>query len=289
MLVLTGTGRGFCTGVDLSAPRPGLNPNDRDEFLRDYFVPPYELLADLSIPTIAAVNGPCAGAGMSLALTCDIVVAAESAYFLQPFVNIGLVPDMGSSWLLPQALGRARAAGLMLLGERLPARTAADWGLIWKCVADDALMAKCRPLRRSSRADRELVRHSSNNCCARSIETTCAAQMRLEVEYQGMATQTKDFVEAKRALAERRWPVFERECPHEAWIPAKTRSRVRFMNCSRVYRDAPTGLKRFWIINVASPCMQVQPCRATSSAEMAGAPPSLRLSFRNSADARVNM
>jgi len=210
-LVLTGTGRGFCTGVDLTAPRPGLNPNDRDEFLRDYFVPPYGLLADLSIPTIAAVNGPCAGAGMSLALTCDIVVAAESAYFLQPFVNIGLVPDMGSSWLLPQALGRARAAGLMLLGERLPARTAADWGLIWKCVADDALGAEVQAIaakfasgaRTAQALIKQLLRHAPRN--------DLRSQMRLEVEYQGIATQTKDFAEAKRAFAEKRPPIFQHD------------------------------------------------------------------------------
>ena len=210
-LVLTGTGRGFCTGVDLSAPRLGLNPSDRDEFLRDYFVPPYELLADLSIPTIAAVNGPCAGAGMSLALTCDVVVAAESAYFLQPFVNIGLVPDMGSSWLLPQALGRARAAGLMLLGERLSARAAADWGLIWKCVASDALIEEVQTIaakfasgpRTSQALIKQLLHHASRN--------DLRSQMRLEVEYQGIATQTKDFAEAKRAFAEKRRPVFQRD------------------------------------------------------------------------------
>ncbi|ODV43921.1 hypothetical protein AWV79_13840 [Cupriavidus sp. UYMMa02A] len=141
-LVLTGAGRGFCSGVDLTAERPGLNPHDPDEFLRDYFVPPYQLLASLSIPTIAAVNGVAAGAGMSLALTCDIVIAAESAYFLQPFVNIGLVPDLGSSWFLPHMVGKARAAGLMLLGERLPARTAAEWGLIWRSVAGDSLASE---------------------------------------------------------------------------------------------------------------------------------------------------
>jgi 2-(1,2-epoxy-1,2-dihydrophenyl)acetyl-CoA isomerase len=210
-LVLTGTGRGFCTGVDLTAPRPGLNTNDRDEFLRDYFVPPYELLADLSIPTIAAVNGPCAGAGMSLALTCDIVVAAESAYFLQPFANIGLVPDMGSSWLLPQALGRARAAGLMLLGERLPARTAADWGLIWKCVADDALEGEVHAIAAKFASGARTAQALIKQLLRQAPRNDLRSQMRLEVEYQGIATQTKDFVEAKQAFAEKRRPVFQRD------------------------------------------------------------------------------
>jgi len=209
-LVITGAGRGFCTGVDLNAPRPGLNPSDPDEFLRDYFVPAYQLLTDLEIPTIAAVNGPCAGAGMSLALSCDIVVAARSSYFLQPFVNIGLVPDMGSSWLIPHAIGSARAAGLMLLGEKLPADKAAEWGLIWKCVDDGALMQEVGAMtarfaggaRLAHSLTKQLLRHAHRN--------DLRAQVRLELESQRLAMGTDDFREAKRAFAEKRLPVFGR-------------------------------------------------------------------------------
>jgi 2-(1,2-epoxy-1,2-dihydrophenyl)acetyl-CoA isomerase len=207
-LVLTGSGRGFCTGVDLNAPR-AVDPNDPDEFLRDYFVPPFRLLANLQIPTIAAVNGPCAGAGMSLALTCDIVLAIESAYFLQPFVNIGLVPDLGSSWLLPHSVGRARAAGLMLLGEKLPAAQAAEWGLIWKCVAADrfqpeldAITAKFVNGASSHGRIKQLLQQAFRN--------DLPAQMQLELEYQGAAIRSADHQEARLAFREKRPPVFTR-------------------------------------------------------------------------------
>jgi len=209
-LVLTGEGRAFSSGADLSAPRVGLEPNDPDEFLRDYFAPPFRLLAELEIPTIAAVNGPCAGAGMSLALTCDIVIASDAAYFLQPFVNIGLVPDLGSSWLLPQALGRARAAGLMLLGEKLPAEDAAAWGLIWKVVPARELDAEVRA------AARKLIDGPSRSpgmikqLIARSLRNGLAEQMQVEIELQRVALRSADHIEARAAFKEKRQPHFVR-------------------------------------------------------------------------------
>jgi 2-(1,2-epoxy-1,2-dihydrophenyl)acetyl-CoA isomerase len=209
-LVLTGTGRGFCTGVDLTAPRNGLNANDRDEFLRDYFIPPFQLLASMSIPTIAAVNGAAAGAGMSLALTCDIVIAAESSYFLQPFVNIGLVPDLGSSWLLPHIVGKARAAGLMLLGERLPAKDAAEWGLIWKCVADDALASEVAAAAQKFASGAQGSHTHIKQLLRQAFQNDLGVQMQREAEYQGALLQTADFAEARTAFAEKRKPVFGR-------------------------------------------------------------------------------
>lgn len=206
-LVLTGEGRGFSSGADLTAPRTGLDPDDPDRFLRDFFIPPFRQLAELRIPTIAAVNGVCAGAGMSLALSCDIVVAEESAYFLQPFVNIGLVPDLGSSWLLPRAVGRSRALALMLLGERLPAREAKEWGLIWKCCSAESFDAQVQGLAhkfaaapRIHGAIKQLVREG--------FGSDLNSQMALEMHHQREAIRSADHLEARAAFREKRKPDF---------------------------------------------------------------------------------
>lgn len=207
-LVITGAGKGFCSGADLVAPRPD-DPDNPREFLRDFYNPTYQLLKNLGIPTIAAVNGPSVGAGMSLALTCDIVLAAHSAYFLAAFANIGLVPDAGATWLLPRLLGNGRAAGMMLLGQKLPAEQAEQWGLIWKCVPDDALASEAAALgaRLASGPTcaygliKQLIRSSDHN--------TIASQMQLEAECQNIARATEDVAEARRAFVEKRPPVFK--------------------------------------------------------------------------------
>ena len=207
-LVLTGEGRAFGSGADLQAPRVGLEPNDPDEFLRDWFAPPFRLLAALEIPTIAAVNGACVGASMSLALTCDIVIASQSAYFLQPFVNIGLVPDLGSSWLLPQALGRARATGLMLLGEKLPAEDAAAWGLIWKAVPDSDLPAVVRTTARRLADGPGQSPGMIKKLMALASRNGLEEQMRVEIEMQRVALRSPDHIEARAAFREKRPPQF---------------------------------------------------------------------------------
>ena len=125
-LLLAGEGRGFSSGADLASG--GGLPDDVGAALEAHFNPLIEAVFALPIPIVAAVNGPCAGAGCSLALAADIVIAARSAYFLQAFINIGLIPDAGATWLLPRLAGRARAMEMMMLGERIPAQKAADWG-----------------------------------------------------------------------------------------------------------------------------------------------------------------
>jgi 2-(1,2-epoxy-1,2-dihydrophenyl)acetyl-CoA isomerase len=127
-LLLAGEGRGFSSGADLASG--GGLPDDVGAALEAHFNPLIEAVFALPIPIVAAVNGPCAGAGCSLALAADIVIAGASAYFLQAFINIGLIPDAGATWLLPRLAGRARAMEMMMLGERIPAQKAADWGLI---------------------------------------------------------------------------------------------------------------------------------------------------------------
>lgn len=143
-LLLTGEGRGFSSGADLAGS--GGLPEDVGASLEKHFNPLIEAVFALPIPVVAAVNGPCAGAGCSLALAADIVIAARSAYFLQAFVNIGLIPDAGATWLLPRLAGRARAMEMMMLGERVPAEQALEWGLISRVVEDEALGSEAMAL-----------------------------------------------------------------------------------------------------------------------------------------------
>jgi 2-(1,2-epoxy-1,2-dihydrophenyl)acetyl-CoA isomerase len=142
-LVLTGAGRGFCAGQDLGdrAVAPGAAV-DLGESVELRYNPLIRRLVGLPMPVIARVNGVAAGAGANIALACDIVIAAKSAKFIQSFAAIGLIPDSGGTWVLPRLAGQARALGLALTGEPLEAERAAEWGLIWKAVDDDALDAE---------------------------------------------------------------------------------------------------------------------------------------------------
>jgi len=143
VVILTGAGRGFCAGQDLNdrAVAPG-EAVDLGETVEASWNPLIRTLAGLPQPVVARVNGVAAGAGANIALACDLVVAAKSAKFIQSFSALGLIPDSGGSWHLPRLVGQARALGLALTGEPLPAEKAAEWGLIWKCVEDDALDAE---------------------------------------------------------------------------------------------------------------------------------------------------
>ena len=149
-LVLTGEGRGFCAGQDLGdrAVKNDEGAPDLGESVRKNYNPLVRSIMNLPKPVICAVNGVAAGAGSSIALACDIVLAARSASFIQAFCKIGLVPDSGGTWNLPRSVGMARAKGLALLGDRLTAETAEEWGLIWKCVDDDALQEEAQKLAR---------------------------------------------------------------------------------------------------------------------------------------------
>jgi 2-(1,2-epoxy-1,2-dihydrophenyl)acetyl-CoA isomerase len=142
-LVLTGAGRGFCAGQDLNdrAVAPG-EAVDLGESVEQRYNPLIRKLTSLPMPVIARVNGVAAGAGANIALACDVVIAAKSAKFIQSFAAIGLIPDSGGTWVLPRLAGQARALGLALTGEPLPADRAAEWGLIWKAVDDEALDAE---------------------------------------------------------------------------------------------------------------------------------------------------
>ncbi|MDI9349604.1 MAG: 2-(1,2-epoxy-1,2-dihydrophenyl)acetyl-CoA isomerase PaaG [Candidatus Symbiobacter sp.] len=147
-VMISGAGRGFCAGQDLgdrAVTTEGAIP-DLGESVEKYYAPLVRRLRDLKLPVVAVVNGVAAGAGANLALACDIVIAAQSASFIQPFCRLGLIPDTGGSWILPRLLGPARAMGLTLLGDKLSARQAADWGLIWQCYPDDELVPAAEKL-----------------------------------------------------------------------------------------------------------------------------------------------
>jgi 2-(1,2-epoxy-1,2-dihydrophenyl)acetyl-CoA isomerase len=147
-LVLTGAGRAFCSGQDLDdeSVDPALGPVDLGAVIENGYRPIVLGIRDLPIPVLAAVNGVAAGAGANIALACDVVIAARSASFVQPFCRIGLLPGAGGTWTLPRLVGSARAMGLALFGEPLEACDAREWGLIWECVPDEELAARSREL-----------------------------------------------------------------------------------------------------------------------------------------------
>ncbi|HEX7968672.1 MAG TPA: 2-(1,2-epoxy-1,2-dihydrophenyl)acetyl-CoA isomerase PaaG [Stellaceae bacterium] len=204
-LLLTGAGRGFCAGQDLNLRDAG-NAADFDAgaALERYYNPLIRRLRSLKKPIVAAVNGPAAGAGANIAFACDIVIAARSASFLQAFCRLGLVPDAGGTWFLPRLAGYARAMGMAMLGEPLPAETAAQWGLIWKVVEDDKLMAEARGLAtrlaQGPTVGLGLIKEIMN----RSLENGLDAQLDLERDLQRAAAKSEDFREGVAAFLEKR-------------------------------------------------------------------------------------
>ncbi|MDQ4086850.1 MAG: enoyl-CoA hydratase-related protein [Pseudomonadota bacterium] len=212
-LLITGEGRGFSSGADLaSGPSTSLGTGgalDAGLALEKHFNPLIEALFALPIPVVAAVKGPAAGAGCSLALAADIVIAARSAYFLQAFVNIGLIPDAGATWLLPRLAGRARAMEMMMLGERIAAEKAAEWGMISRVVADEDLAAEAAllaaNLARGPTVALGLIRQLAREAAHLPLTEALAA----ERVAQRRAGETEDFKAAVLAFLEKRQARFE--------------------------------------------------------------------------------
>ncbi len=208
VLVLAGAGRGFCAGQDLAddAVRfvPGETPPDLGDVVERFYKPLVLRLAGLRVPTIAAVHGVAAGAGASVALACDMVVAAHAASFMLPFAKIGLIPDTGASWFVPQRVGHARALGLALTGQKLPATQAAEWGLIWQAVPDDALAAQVDALARqlAQMPTRALVR--TRQLMQAGAANTLAQQLTLEGEAMRELGRSADYVEGVAAFLDKR-------------------------------------------------------------------------------------
>lgn len=206
-LLLAGAGRGFSSGADLASA--GGLPDDIGAALEAHFNPLIEAIFALPLPVVAAVNGPCAGAGCSLALAADIVIAGRSAYFLQAFINIGLIPDAGATWLLPRLAGRARAMEMMMLGERIPAEKAADWGLISRVVDDADLDAEAAALA-TRLAQGPTVAYGLLRRLARDAEQKSLAEaLAAERIAQRDAGRTGDFKAGVIAFIQKQKPSFE--------------------------------------------------------------------------------
>jgi 2-(1,2-epoxy-1,2-dihydrophenyl)acetyl-CoA isomerase len=199
-LLLTGEGRGFCSGANLTA---GLPEGGAGGLLEKYYNPLVLALRDLPIPFLTAINGPAAGFGCALALTGDLIIAAESAYFLQAFSRIGLAPDGGSTYLLPRMIGRARAMEMMMLGEKIPAVQALDWGMINRCVADEALMPTALALARKLAEGPKSLTLLRKAAWA-SFDNSLEDQLALECKLQEEAAGTKDFIEGVTAFLQKR-------------------------------------------------------------------------------------
>ena len=203
-LIITGEGRGFCAGQDLSDRDPDGGQVDFAESVHKNYNRLVRTLRRIEMPVISAVNGVAAGSGANLALCADFVIAARSADFVQAFVCIGLVPDCGGSYFLPRLVGRARAAALSMLGDKLPAETAEEWGMIWKCVDDDQVMAEAQSL--AARLAKQPTKALSliRRALDASIDNTLDAQLDLERDLHVIASKTDDFGEGVRAFIEKR-------------------------------------------------------------------------------------
>jgi 2-(1,2-epoxy-1,2-dihydrophenyl)acetyl-CoA isomerase len=210
-LLITGAGRAFCSGADLQA-RGGtaaLGASGPYGALTRSYNPTMVKLSKLNVPIITAVNGPAAGIGCSLALCSDFAIAGKSAYFLQAFVNIGLVPDGGASWMLPRLIGKARATQMMLLGEKISGDQAADWGLIYKCVEDADLMTEARALAAKLANGPSLALGIMRQNIATALEMDYASALLREAEGQRIAGASADAMEGGLSFLQKRKPVFQ--------------------------------------------------------------------------------
>ena len=207
-IVLTGAGRAFCSGQDLHDAK-ALGAVDFERILNEEYLPLLRLITDCPVPVIAAVNGAAAGAGANLALACDVVIATESASFIQAFTRIGLIPDAGGTHWLPRQIGLARAMGAALFAEKISARQAADWGMIWE-VVEDARFADVVAARAGHLASGPTVAYQALKQALRgSFDRDLAGALALEAELQGRCGATQDFAEGVAAFLEKRAPRFQ--------------------------------------------------------------------------------
>jgi 2-(1,2-epoxy-1,2-dihydrophenyl)acetyl-CoA isomerase len=209
-VLITGAGRGFSSGADLKVgfePADDGRPDIRTE-LREIYHPAIAGIRRLAKPVVAAVNGPAVGIGCSLALACDLVVAGESAFFGLAFVNVGLMPDGGSTAFVPPAVGRARAFQMALLGERVPAAQALDWGLVNWVLPDDRMLEEAEALVTRLAAGPTRSYASSKQALNNFIYRDLDAQLELEAELQHALGRTEDFIEGAAAFVEKRQPTF---------------------------------------------------------------------------------
>lgn len=208
VVVLTGAGKSFCSGQDLGDRANAANL-DLERTLRDEYVPMLRAIFDCPVPTISAVNGAAAGAGANLALAADVVIASESAFFLQAFTRIGLIPDAGGTWYLPRQMGLAKAMGAALFADKISAKQADDWGMIWEAVPDAEFEAVWKS-RAAHLANGPTVAYAKVKEALRaSGDNDLHTQLELEARLQGACGQTRDFQEGVLAFLEKRPANFE--------------------------------------------------------------------------------
>jgi 2-(1,2-epoxy-1,2-dihydrophenyl)acetyl-CoA isomerase len=208
-VLLTGAGRAFCAGQDLGERQIADPTLDLGATLDRLYNPLIRRIARLERPVLCAVNGVAAGAGANLALACDIVLAARSATFIQAFCKLGLVPDSGGTFVLPRLVGPARAMGLAMLGEPLPAEQAEAWGLIWRCVDDDALIAEASALATHLATQPTRGLGLIKRAFLASADNSLGEQLDLERDLQREAGRTEDYREGVLAFLEKRPPTFK--------------------------------------------------------------------------------
>ena len=209
-LVLTGAGRGFCAGQDLNDAGMGNDgqPADVQGVVERLYKPLVLRIRSLPVPVIAMVNGVAAGAGANIALGCDLVIAARSASFIQAFSKIGLVPDGGGTWLLPRLVGRARALGLAMTGDKLPAEEAQAIGLIWRCVDDAVLHETTMALAAKLALMPARALAATRKIIDDAMPMGCADALSQEAVVQGEMSRGADFAEGVAAFLQKRTPVF---------------------------------------------------------------------------------
>ncbi|PSL20655.1 enoyl-CoA hydratase-related protein [Shimia abyssi] len=208
VVVLTGQGRAFCSGQDLGDGGSAASM-DLERGLRDEYMPMIRAVRECPVPTICAVNGAAAGAGANLALAADVVIAAESAYFMQAFARIGLMPDAGGTYVLPRAMGTAKAMGAALFADKITARQADDWGMIWEAVEDDAFDAHWRD-RAAQLADGPTEAYRRiKQALRQSWDNDWQGQMENEARLQGRLGKSRDFQEGVVAFLEKRPAKYE--------------------------------------------------------------------------------
>lgn len=208
VVVITGEGRAFCSGQDLG-DRANIAAINLERTLRDEYIPMLRAIIDCPVPVIAAVNGPAAGAGANLALICDVVIATQSASFIQAFSRIGLIPDAGGTWMLPRQIGMAKAMGAALFADKISADQAAEWGMIWESVPDDLFEATWQ-----SRAEHLATGPTEafkrvKVALQASFDNGLAEQLVLEGKLQGECGETRDFKEGVLAFLDKRTASFE--------------------------------------------------------------------------------
>jgi 2-(1,2-epoxy-1,2-dihydrophenyl)acetyl-CoA isomerase len=206
-IYITGSGKGFCAGQDLSE---AMDPNapDIEQIVREHYNPIITRLRNIEKPIVAAVNGVAAGAGANIALACDIVLAAQSATFIQAFSKIALIPDSGGTFMLPRLVGMQRASALMMLGDKVTATDAVAMGMIYKCFSDDTFEQECKSIAFSLAQMPTIGLGLTKRLLNESYNNSLQQQLEKEKETQVLAAATSDFEEGVRAFLEKRKPLF---------------------------------------------------------------------------------